>query len=163
MAAPALAPAPALMLVYDIRCSLLEEGRLQPLVITEAPRVVPKPKTAKPIINPPWVRAIRVHTKRAGLCKHAAYIYTATSVFSRIFPCFNLTSFLLCIIVQASGNMAFLICLVFIVGVMVPRNKNKPHMFLNCLVPAVLSLGFPAMAYLFTMDVDTVDQPHAGR
>nr|XP_051207573.1 uncharacterized protein LOC127323478 [Lolium perenne] len=116
MAAPA--PAPALMLVYDVRCSLLEEGRLlQPPVRSDAPRLVPKPKTAKPS-NPPWVRAIR-----------------------------------------ASGNMACLIYLVFIFAVMVPRSKDNHHLLLNCVVSVVLSLGFPAMAYTLTMDVDPVDQP----
>ncbi|XP_037409446.1 uncharacterized protein LOC119271909 [Triticum dicoccoides] len=58
MAAPMPAPA------YDLRCSLLEEGRLpqpQPQAWTVAPRLVPKPKKT----NPPWVRAFRAFANTA--------------------------------------------------------------------------------------------------
>ncbi|KAF7035060.1 hypothetical protein CFC21_045990 [Triticum aestivum] len=100
------------MPAYDVRCSLLEEGRL-PAV---APRLVPKPKRT----NPPWVRAIR-----------------------------------------AFGNTACVLFIVFILAFMVPRSRDKNHLrlFFNCAIPVLLSLGFPVMAYILTMDVDDQPQP----
>jgi hypothetical protein len=79
--------APALMLVYDVRCSLLEEGRLlQPPVRSDAPRLVPKPKTAKPS-NPPWVRAIRVRTDVMWDLLHHLQEFFFTQVFSFVQSC----------------------------------------------------------------------------
>ncbi|KQK20697.1 uncharacterized protein LOC104581706 isoform X2 [Brachypodium distachyon] len=60
---------------------------------------------------------------------------------------------------RTCGNVVGIVCLVYIFLILVPRCRNRDYMLLYCVFAVVLSLGFPTLAYVLTLDVDCVDRP----